>query len=463
MSQERATNWSEQEFRDVQLADARLNKRIIKLAEQLGAQPQAFINQACEDWADTKAAYRFFDNEKVQAERILSAHSRRVVERMQEHRLVLAIQDTTELDYTAHPQTDGLGPIGNDRETVQGLLMHTTLAVTEQGLPLGLLTQQIWARPPGTRRQPYERRQVAIEDKESRKWLEALKQTVAAAAVQVVSIGDREADIYEFLLEAENQQAAYVVRASCDRRLMGEAACLWEKLARCRVRGAVEVEVAAKKNEAARTAQVEVRFKRLQLRPPQRLKKVRMEGWKPVWVYAVYVKEKAAPAGVSQLEWMLLTNVAVTGFADAVERVKWYGQRWQIEVYFKVLKSGCRVEKSLLATGERLKRYLALMSIVAWRLFWMSHINRQYPAASCTTVLAEHEWQALYSRLHKTTLLPERPPSVREAVRGIARLGGFLGRKGDGEPGVTVIWRGWQRLNDIAATWLLLHPSESCG
>jgi hypothetical protein len=103
------------------------------------------------------------------------------------------------------------------------------------------------------------------------------------------------------------------------------------------------------------------------------------------------------------------------------------------------------------------------MSIVAWRLFWMSYIKRQHPEASCTTVLAKHEWQALYSRVHKTTVLPERPPSVKEAVRGIARLGGFLGRKGEGEPGVKVIWRGWQRLNDIAATWLLLHPNESCG
>jgi hypothetical protein len=460
MSTETETNWSEQEFAEIKLGDERLKKRAIKLAQQLGAQPQAFINQACEDWADTKAAYRFFDNEKIRPDEIIVAHRKRVEQRMRNHPLVLAIQDTTELDYTAHPNTQGLGPIGNDRETVQGLLMHTTLAVTEKGLPLGVLTLHLWTRDKKSRREEYEHKTVAIEDKESAKWIKALEQTLETlpSGVQVVTICDREADIYEFLLIAEKKEAAYVVRAGQDRRLMAEERCLWEKLGRCRVAGELEVEVAAKKGEPARTATVEVRFKQVKLRPPQRLKRIRKEVWKPILLWAIYVKEKGTPEAVTPLEWMLLTNVAAGNFDEAVERVEWYCQRWQIEVYIKVLKSGCRIESCLLATAGRLKRYVALMSVVAWRLFWMTQIKRQNPKASCTMVLTEHEWQSLYCRINKTRVLPQQPPTVSEAVRWIARLGGFLGRKGDQEPGVTVIWRGWQRLNDIAATWLLLHP-----
>jgi Transposase Tn5 dimerisation domain len=134
-----------------------------------------------------------------------------------------------------------------------------------------------------------------------------------------------------------------------------------------------------------------------------------------------------------------------------------------IEIYFKILKSGCRVEQTLLATGERLKRYLALMSVVAWRLFWLTYVNRQDSEASCRSILTEDEWQDLYCTLKKTTTLPDQPPTAEEAIRWIAQLGGFLGRKHDGEPGVTVLWRGWQRLNDIVTTWRLLNSPLTYG
>ena len=139
---------------------------------------------------------------------------------------------------------------------------------------------------------------------------------------------------------------------------------------------------------------------------------------------------------------------------------------YTIEVYFKVLKSGCKVEDCRLQTAERLRRYLSLFTVIAWRLYWMVHINRHCPEALCITILADHEWQALYAKIHRTTALPKEMPTVRQVVRWIARLGGFLGRKGDGEPGVTTIWRGWQRLNDISDTWLLFHPppeQATCG
>jgi hypothetical protein len=457
--------WNETEFEKIKLGDERLNVRAIKLLGQLSAQPQAFINQACEDWAATKAAYRFFDNEEVKPEAILSPHHERVCERMQGQGVVLAIQDTTELDYSAHPKTKGLGPIGNKCEGVQGLLLHTTLAVTGQGLPIGLLTQQIWARELQPRQQEYEHKATALGDKESAKWLNALKLTLERAPyeVEVVTICDREADIFEFLLMAAQERASYVVRAAQDRRLMVGGETLWQHLKERPVAGNLSVEVAEKKKEPARTAQVVVRYARVEVRPPQRLKKLRMEGWEPVWVWAVYVTEDNPPPGVTPLEWMLLTNVEVADFEAAVERIEWYVLRWLIEIYFKILKSGCRVEQTLLATGERLKRYLALMSVVAWRLFWLTYINRQDSEASCRSILTEDEWQALYCTVKKTTTLPDQPPTAHEAIRWIAQLGGFLGRKHDGEPGVTVLWRGWQRLNDIVTTWRLLNSPLTYG
>lgn len=191
------------------------------------------------------------------------------------------------------------------------------------------------------------------------------------------------------------------------------------------------------------------------LKPPWRPKRADQTTLSQVTLDAVLAQEVDPPTNVTSLEWLLLTNVPVNTFDDAVERVKWYRARWHIEVYFKVLKSGCNVEKCRLGTAQCLIRFLVLSSIVAWRLYWITHINRNAPNDPCTVVLTEHEWHALYATIHKTTVAPPQTPTVRQAVRWIAQLGGFLRRKGDGEPGVTAVWRGWQRLQDIAATWLL--------
>ena len=178
---------------------------------------------------------------------------------------------------------------------------------------------------------------------------------------------------------------------------------------------------------------------------------------------AVVARSSAAPEGVEPLDWLLLTNVPIQTWQDATERIGWYCLRWLIESWHKILKSGCTVEDCRLESAERLKPYLTLMSIIAWRLFWLTHINRQLPDASCTMILADHEWKALYTTIYRRVLLPPTPPTVRQAVRWIAQLGGFLGRKGDGQPGITTIWRGWSRLTDLADLYLITHPSEDTG
>lgn len=463
-------SWCDEELSDVDLGDRRLEWRMVDVATKLAAQPTASINQACDDWADSKAAYRLFANKKVDAEKILAPSQQRTRERMEGQSLVLAVQDTTFLDYTRHLKTLGLGPIGTKQQDMKGLVMHSTLAFTPAGMPLGLLSQEIWARSEEEEElSDEERKKRPIEEKESYKWLKALRKTVELTPeeTQVVTVCDREADIYELFVEAQEATTGLLVRAAQNRAVMdAEMGLLWD-----RVESAVpvrywKVQVPARGKEPAREAVVSVRFRSVRLKPPWRPKEPGQDTLPPVPLDAVLVQEVDPPAKMTPVEWMLLTNVPVHSAEDAVERVSWYRQRWPIEVFHKVLKSGCRVEDCRLGKGDRLIPYLTLSSIIAWRLYWLTHINRHFPDEPCIAILADHEWRALYATIHRTPTPPEEMPTVRQAVRWIAKLGGFLGRKGDGEPGPTVTWRGWQRLSDIAATWLLLHPapdSTTCG
>jgi hypothetical protein len=234
-------SWAVEEFATVAFDDDRLNHRCQVLAGVLEQQPLMPINQACEDWADVKAAYRFFDNHKVSPGEILAPHQHRTVERMKAHPLVLAIQDTSFFNYTAHPQTTGLGEIGTKEQNQRGFGMHTTLALTPGGLPLGVLTQAFFTRPIGeAAHTPNALRKLPIEEKESYRWLEALEQTLALAPakVRVVTVCDREADIYELFELADARQAALLVRASADRCLADEKVRhLWAKVERQRCAG----------------------------------------------------------------------------------------------------------------------------------------------------------------------------------------------------------------------------------
>ena len=452
-----APNWCNEEFATIDLTDARLDGRCQSLAAAMAAQPNVPINQACEDWADTKAAYRFFDNDKVTAERILSPHKRRTLERMSKHALVLAVQDTSFLNYTHHPKTQGTGPIGTNKQKQSGFVMHSTLALTSAGLPLGLLTESIWPRPVDQpSKTSSECSQQPIEKKESYKWVQAFQATIdlPLAETKTITICDREADIYEMFALAKEKEAQLLVRASFDRALMDKPAQkLWAKAQNPPCAGQLNVSVPQSTTQPKREAILSVRYTTVTLKPPWRPNKKKLSA---VTLNAVFIREETPPDNVDEpIEWLLLTNCPVACFADAVQIVKWYRCRWQIEVFHKILKSGCVIEECRLETAERLYPFIALKSIIAWRLHWLTYVSRHEPDAVCTAILAEHEWQALYIRIHRTSTLPTELPTVHEVVRWIGQLGGFLGRKNDGEPGITVMWRGWQRLQDIATTWYL--------
>lgn len=449
--------WAEQEVRSVQLGDTRLKRRLIHLLEDLTARPAASVPEACGDWADTKGAYRFWDSPRVEAEAIRKAHQESTVERLVAHSTVLVAQDTTELDFTHHPATQGLGPL--DRPWHQGLKVHSALTVSAQGVPLGIIHQEVWARDRETIGKRHQRYQLETKDKESQRWLTAVQasQESIPEGIQVITVADREADIYDLFATPRRAGVHLLIRATHNRLVDDAARYLWAAIKQSPVQGQVTIELRRKDNQPPRQATLTVRYAGLAIQPPRNRKG--RAALQSIPLQVVLAREENAPPQVTPVCWLLLTTLPCSSFAEAIQCVQWYSYRWLVERYHFVLKSGCYLEELQLEKAERIQRALATYSIVAWRLLWLTYEARENPDAPCDTVLEAHEWQALYCMTHKTSILPGTPPTLHEAVRWIAKLGGFLGRKSDGEPGVKTIWRGLRRLDDMAATWQSLHAN----
>jgi len=455
------TSWVRQEFAGADLGDERLNQRLSALAEDFSAQPEASIPKATGSWGQACAAYRFFDNGKVTMDNILASHRQSTLERAQEQAIVLAVQDSSSLSFTTHPQTKGLGPIRNKADSSRGVWLHTTMALSVEGVSLGIVDAQSWARNPEELGKSRDRHRKPIEEKESYKWLKSFEATERASQQtpqsQWVSIGDRESDLYELfsLASKSDHRCALLVRANHNRQVEHDPKDLWNFLQNQPLAGTLVVKVPRQKGRPARSATWSIRFGQVSLKPP-----CDKEATGGLTLWGILAQETQPPQGVEPIQWRLLTTLAVQTLQEAIEKIRWYTIRWQIEVFHKILKSGCRAEDRQLETAERLKRVLALDMIVAWRILFLTKLGRETPSGSVATILAEHEWKALYCFVHKTTQLPDQPPSPQEAMRMIGRLGGFLGRKGDGFPGSICLWRGLHRLNDIAATWLLFNSTK---
>ena len=389
---------------------------------------------------------------------MLASHVQATTRRMQAVAVVLAVQDTTYLDWTDHPQTRGLGPLTTAKQ--QGLLAHTTLAITPDRVPLGLLQQQVWARDAASFAQLVDHKQRPIAEQESQKWLTSLDAVIAARATcpdtQFVSVGDREAAIYDLFLVARPPGVDLLIRAAQDRKADHPEQYLWAAMATAPMAATVTVHMGARAGQPARNATLTVRWRQVTLRPPHRRTKEQLPN---VTVWAVWAIEPDPPPGVAPVEWLLLTSMPITTTDEALSRLEWYACRWGIEVWHKVLKSGCRIEDRQLETADRLKRCLTLYSVIAWRILYATMLARAVPDAPCTILLDDDEWQGLYCRIHRMATPPATPPTLRQAVRWIAQLGGFQGRTHDGAPGVTVLWKGLQQLVAVAAMYRIMRPA----
>ncbi len=446
--------WAAEELQYADLGDARLNKRLVKIVEDLAAHPNASVPEATENWSDTKAIYRFWQNEKVRAVDIIEAQQMGVVERIKDYPVILAIQDTTDLSFSHHAskrKESGFGPISAHLYSL-GLKVHSSLVVTTEGVPLGLLDQKTWAREPKQKGKNKQKKKHSLFEKESKRWFSSLVATELSIPDEtvVVTIADREADIFDLFALERRANSHLLIRAEHDRRVDHPSKYLKAAIAQTEAAGEMEVEIPRAKDCSIRIATLTIRYATLTIKAPTNSQ------LQPITVNVIWAcEDNPSDEVVSPVSWLLLTTLSIECLEDAVCYVRCYSYRWLIERYHFTLKSGCRLEELQLETADRIERALATYSIVAWRLLWLTYEARVNPDSPCDRVLETEEWQALYARIHKSKKIPHRPPRLRQAVRWIAQLGGFLARKSDKEPGVKTIWRGLRRLNDLTTGWKL--------
>jgi hypothetical protein len=443
----------------------------MQLGESFFAMPTANIPQACATKAAVKAAYRFFDNDQISMDAILAPHFGATEQRICNHELALVVQDTSTLNYTSHPGTTGLGPINTIEDKSIGLLLHDTMAFTQEGTPLGLLDVQCWARDKNTAGSRHERHKKTIEEKESIKWLKSYRAVCEVQArcpnTQLIVMADREADIHELFVEhlQIRKSAELLIRAEKSRNRNittddeEQIQRMWPFMHTMKPAGIVEVVVPPRQNRPSRVAKLQVRFSSLTLKAPRRKPSL-----PDVPLYAVHAKEIDAPADVVEpIEWMLLSSLPVYSFEEAKTALVRYAKRWGIEIYHRILKSGCRIEDRQLGAARRLENCLAIDMVVAWRIHHLTWLGRETPDVPCTVYFDDEEWKALVGFINQTPVAPTTPPTLRQAMIMVASLGGFLNRKSDGEPGTETIWRGLQRLDDITKAYIafVLKPQLS--
>ena len=457
-------SWARRELVGANLGDPRRVERLVSVLEDFYAKPNASVPQACHhSWGRLKGAYRLFSNGDISLHDILAPHYASTAARMNTEPVVLAVQDTTSLNYSTHAATTGLGTITSQADGALGLEVHDTLAFTPGGVPLGLVDVQVWARDPAAFGKKHSRRQRPIETKESYKWLASFQAAAHAQRLcpttRVVSIGDRESDVFDLfeLALSRDDHPALLVRATADRCVQsaGTIARLWKVVENHKASEVREVQVPRAAQRPARQARLSVRFCAVELRPPRN----GPAGRRPLRVWAVLAREHHPPAAVEPLEWMLLTTIEVRTFSQAMEKIDWYVRRWGIEVYHHTLKSGCLIEERELTTATGLTNCLAIDMIVAWRILYMTRLGREVPELPCTAVFTDDEWQSLLKVTHPHKPLPAHPPSLNEVIRMLAKLGGHIARKSDGPPGVESMWIGLMRLSDISMCWRLFGPS----
>jgi len=474
------TPWITEELATVDLQDKRLNQRYARILERCFEAPKSSLTGAMKGNAEVVAAIRFFANPKVTVEAVLQPHRVAALQRVQAQKRVLVIQDTMELDYTTKTKLRGRGPLNS--ETRLGFLVHTQYLVGDHRVPLGTWNTEISARE-HLQEITSNHKQREFDQKESYRWLEGYVQAceVAAAApgVQVISVSDREGDVFEVFVEharrvtAQEPAAHFVIRCCqkertlcpCDEEL--EPLKLAAQVEQSPVLGTIEFEISTKiqtKKVRGVTTRVlrqgrhvtqEIRARRLELKPPWR-KGQRLPA---VTLWAVSAKEVNPPADQDPIDWLILTSLPVHDFADAQGILEIYLARWEIEVFHRTLKTGCTIEELQLKDPERLQPALALYMIVAWRLLYLTKLGRECPELPCDAVFEEAEWKSLVAIAQGRPALAHKP-TLNQMILLIAQQGGYRGRKGDGPPGPQVMWIGLLCLHHFATAWKAFGPTE---
>ena len=454
-------DWITEELAGLSLGDKRLDKRACNLLTQLSHNPTDSIPVACSGAGETKAAYRFFDNKHVSAKEIQDTHCEATLTRMAQHKVVLIPQDTTVLNFSKQYMRRDAGP--TTKGSTHGMYLHSAIAVTPERVCLGHLSSKQWYREKLqnlTKRQRTKKNCITpIEDKESYRWLENYHKANEYAKklpdTVIVSIADREGDIYNIYEEAQevfaNQEAKAhcLIRAKVDRRVCTEEGKQTEYKIKSTLRdkdplGVFTLKIPGAKKRKARTANLTIYSQRLYISLPDKQKK--REEYKPVQVTAILCVELKPPKDTEAIEWLLITDLRVTSFEEAYEKIRWYTCRWQIELFFKVLKSGCTIEK-LQLTEKNFSACLSFYIIIAWRILYVVAIGRYCPEISCEIVFSAEEWQTAYIVSYRKKP-PKTPPRLNEMIRMIASLGGYINKKSSPDPGIKTMWLGLKNMQE---------------
>lgn len=456
-----AATWVDRETVDGSFKDERLGRRFKSLLSDIGGAIGASLPLACQDWANTKAAYRFLSNGRVDEADILSGHFAATAKRFgATDGTILVLQDTTEFSFKRErPEAIGFTTSVRTRDTkdgrkrvhsVCGILMHSSLAVTPEGLPLGVAAIKFWnrqkfkgARALKTRINPT---RVPIEQKESVRWLQNLEQstTLFAAPERCVHVGDRESDIYELYCKARELGTHFVVRTCVDRLAGDGEHTIADEMEEISVKGLHRIETRNEHGEVC-NATLELKYRRIRVLPPIGKQKQ----YPALELTVIHAIERGAPKGRRPIEWKLITTLPVRSRTEAIEKLDWYAMRWKIEVFHKILKSGCKAEESKLRTADRLANLIALFCILSWRVFWLTMLNRAMPDADPETALTDTEIKVLDRVVPDPASTRRRRRTLSHYLTKLARLGGYLARAGDPPPGNIVMWRGLTRLTDI--------------
>jgi len=464
--------WFEDECAACAFKDARLKRRFMALLKSIAGTVGGSIPFVCQDWANTKAAYRFLSNERISEADILAGHFSSTRDRFAKaDGLVLVLHDTTEFTYQRE-NVDAIGITkminsGRDKagrvraHTVCGVMMHSSLVVTRSGLPLGLAAIKFWTRKKFKGTNALKRKinptRVPIEEKESYRWLENVKQStdLLARPERCVHIGDRESDIYELFCAADEAGTHFLVRTCVDRLAGDGTHTIAHEMKVTRLRGVHRIEVRNDKGEAD-VAELEIKFARIRVLPPIGKQK----RYPALELTVIHACERGVPKNRQAINWKLLTDLPVSSRAAAIEKLDWYAMRWKIETFHKILKSGCRAEDAKLRTAERLTNLIAVYCIVSWRVFWLTMLARVVPQAPATLAFQESELDLL-DHVIKDTGKVARKKTLRSYLTKLARLGGYLARASDPPPGNMVMWRGLSRLTDIQIGAAI--SAKSCG
>ena len=479
--------WITEEMETLNLEDRRLDKRLTEVLSQLSGHPTASIPTACSGYAEMAAAYRLFDNEKVHFDNVLRPHREATRRRLAQQSVVVLPQDTTEIELTRpEQQVVGTGPLDNGPR--RGVFLHVLYAFTPDGTPLGMVHGDVWARPntppPKKSLRHLRRKNTPIEDKESYRWVEgfghAREEAQRTPETHFLTLTDSEGDIYELLAQSQNRPTNldWIVRACQDRAVTGQdvekvpspgrgvtAASVRRQILKAPVLFTQSIQVRGRRSKVAceergrrqprrsRTAELEVRAARVTLRPPSRPDRTLPE----VTVNVVWAREIHPPADDVPVEWVLLTSLPVDTIEQVGRVIEYYRVRWMIEIVFRTLKSGCRIEQRRFEHVGRFLPCLAVYLIVTWRTLYVCRLARAFPEASCQLLFEPSEWKSVY-RVVRRQPPPEAPPPLSEMAEMVAQLGGYVHRKRADKPGPQTIWLGLQRVHDFALCWQLFGP-----